>query len=1050
MRAEPVGTRMFHLIIADVALGLIVPGIAGAGFDFGKAGDARGFFETFRIARDQGPCPCRVTLIESGAPGNVFHPGEVTAFTFQLENITDEPIKTQGKVDVVRYGGRGRPGEMWIPEFYRIADAGSVPIQVDVGPRGWQNIPVTPPTPETKGGYGLVVDLGRHGRQLLTTYVRTFKPADKRVQYPKQSLEAMPPEILRRLGIQAIRYGVRYEPSDSRRYDEFMAWLDEEFKAMHENRVTAVVEIGAGPAEQPLGRGRPHLADDGVMKPGKEDLVWLPRYDDDYQTFVYRLACRYGWPKGPITGFMLWNEPWEGLSISGWGADMLRYRELYRRMGEAVHQAREDARVEILIGGCDSSTNTWDKLFPDESDKFLPYLDFCSIHYQGLYAPALYPSWNGRTHYKGRVLIWDTESWVANTDDRFAGVVATNRAAGYDRSMGIRGSNVTTVLSHHRIAYDTIQTEDGPKKIKRWIASWPVAAAVGAAQHFIGERDFREILFKNGLPWVYVFDGLDGNREDGTVVVLGDIGSLFNKGGALYRTVRSLDEVKARQAIRRQLDALPDEASGKRGELLKQLHEPMPFTGATMTLDAKAGRFGLYDYYGNPVPAQNGRIVIPLDSRGFYLRTTDPNSGAFDALLEALRGARIDGIEPLEMIPHDFTAPMASKPVLRIRMTNMLNCPVSGRLAVQVGKLQVRAPERLSFASRESRMVEATVSGEPSPDNTYPLSLTFDGGEAGVAVHEEDMHVNIISRRSIRVDGKLDDWKGVLPQTIRTREAAGRSFTEATWLPFEKFEAGQAGGLATGYLAYDDEHFYFAARIADDTLFPGTIRFETRDHDADFYPEVCRGPAKGGRSREAQAELVEYRWPQDVRRFSYRRWPAIPSAYSSHPLDNVLVAFNAIPPEQDEWLTHLPGRMPGFIWYKCTDYEFALNKVADAYGGGTEIWRLQAPGMPRKHFWPRQPAHPQEGPVKAGRLAIVHEGNTRIVETALPWPEIPHVKARLDAGETVKFSFCVNDSTRGPTMELAMNRSVSKPNSQAFHPDWAEHWANELEFAFEK
>jgi hypothetical protein len=268
------------------------------------------------------------------------------------------------------------------------------------------------------------------------------------------------------------------------------------------------------------------------------------------------------------------------------------------------------------------------------------------------------------------------------------------------------------------------------------------------------------------------------------------------------------------------------------------------------------------------------------------------------------------------------------------------------------------------------------------------------------------------------------------------------------WLPFERFEAGQTAGLATGYLAYDDEHFYFAVKVADDTPAPGTIRFETRDHDADFYPEVCRGPAKGRKAAEAQ--VVEYRWPEGVRRFSYRRWPAIPSGYSSHPLDNVLIAFNAIPVEQDEWLTHLPGRMSGFIGYKCTDYEFALNKVADAYGGGTEIWRLQAPGMPRKHFWPRQPAHPQEGPVKTGRLAVVHKGNTRVVEAALPWSEIPHVRACLDAGRTVKFSFRVNDNTRGPTMELAMNRGVSRPNSQAFHPDWAEHWANELEFAFEK
>ena len=46
-------------------------------------------------------------------------------------------------------------------------------------------------------------------------------------------------------------------------------------------------------------------------------------WDPDFEEFVYRIAKKHGWPKGPITGFMLWNEPWEGLSISGWGADML-------------------------------------------------------------------------------------------------------------------------------------------------------------------------------------------------------------------------------------------------------------------------------------------------------------------------------------------------------------------------------------------------------------------------------------------------------------------------------------------------------------------------------------------------------------------------------------------------------------------------------------------------------------------------------------------------------------------------------------------------------
>lgn len=72
------------------------------------------------------------------------------------------------------------------------------------------------------------------------------------------------------------------------------------------------------------------------------------------------------------------------------------------------------------------------------------------------------------------------------------------------------------------------------------------------------------------------------------------------------------------------------------------------------------------------------------------------------------------------------------------------------------------------------------------------------------------------------------------------------------------------------------------------------------------------------------------------------------------------------------------------------------------------------------------------------------------MELALPWSEIPHVKQRADAGEAVKFSFRVNHNRRGPAMELAAGRSVSKPNSQAFHPDWPEHWADELEFTFEQ
>ena len=105
--------------------------------------------------------------------------------------------------------------------------------------------------------------------------------------------------------------------------------------------------------------------------------------------------------------------------------------------------------------------------------------------------------------------------------------------------------------------------------------------------------------------------------------------------------------------------------------------------------------------------------------------------------------------------------------------------------------------------------------------------------------------------------------------------------------------------------------------------------------------------------------------------------------------------------------------------------------------------------MPHKHFYPRQPKAPGEGPVKEGKLVIMRDGATRITECAIPWTELPDVKKRLDAGQTVKFSFRVNDNSNVGCMELARGRSVSKRGG-SFHSDWLEHWANEIEFGFEK
>ena len=715
---------------------------------------------------------------------------------------------------------------------------------------------------------------------------------------------------------------------------------------------------------------------------------------------------------------------------------MLRYREIYRHMAAGVLAARKQANTTILVGGCDSTSNAMDKLFCDDSDEFLPIFDFVSMHYQGMSTGAVFKKWRDRTGPMGRVKIWDTESWVANSDDRVAALVAANKSASYDRAMGVYKGNVADENE-----VQVMTAGQRAQKVAEYDA-WSTAASVGAAVHFIGERPFNRLLFQNGLPWVLLFDGLPvadskANPDDGTIVVVGDLGEEFNKDQLLYRTIHSLKHLDEYNAATDKLAKLTTDEG--RGELVKQIAALSLIQDATMAFDDLGGKFKLFDFYGNAVESKNGQITVPLDGRGFFLRS-DGSPGSFDALTKAVAASRVDGIECVELIAHDLLATIESHPSLRITCTNVLNRPVTGALTVKLGDLQLETPERLSFQPNETRDVDLKITGGKSVDsNVYPISLNFDAGADGYSRITSELHVNVIARRTIKVDGNLDDWKGVLPQTITSGNSGGATMQEKAWFPFIKYDASVKKGQATGYLAYDDNYFYFAAKVADSTPDGGTLRFETRDDDQYFYPE-----------KSFDAQHKELDWPKDVRRFSYRSNFYLPSG-SSPNLDNILIAFNAIPDDQDPvCVDTLPGCPPKYTAYRDTDYQYALNKVADKYGGGTEIWRLEVPDRMRVHFFPRQPKASWEGPVKTGQLVVIQDPTTRIEECALPWSELPDVKKLLDAGKPVKFSFRVNDSAGVGCMELARDRLVSRRNGRAFEPDWGEHWANEVEFAFEQ
>jgi hypothetical protein len=60
------------------------------------------------------------------------------------------------------------------------------------------------------------------------------------------------------------------------------------------------------------------------------------------------------------------------------------------------------------------------------------------------------------------------------------------------------------------------------------------------------------------------------------------------------------------------------------------------------------------------------------------------------------------------------------------------------------------------------------------------------------------MRVNVIAKKTITVDGKLDDWQNALPQIIRAKNA-GLTTTQAAWFPFVNFDQNTQAGVASGF-----------------------------------------------------------------------------------------------------------------------------------------------------------------------------------------------------------------------------------------------------------
>jgi tetratricopeptide (TPR) repeat protein len=232
-----------------------------------------------------------------------------------------------------------------------------------------------------------------------------------------------------------------------------------------------------------------------------------PDHFDDYTEFCYQFAKRYG---DVVKLYEVWNEPWEGGGISGWGASGQHMRNLTRALWKGVKRAEKElypnpTRPEdcLLVGGLDSDANNLDNVFTDP-DFLRDCIDVITVH------TTTTPFFTHKLflHHEARRLgkrMWDTESWSGN----FPVSIIMNLSRGLEKSQPISpgqfGDRVTWV-QHSALA------------------------------HFIEDTKFYKEVNPQCLPYVFLFKSPDGAKK--TAVVFGQLGPWGSYVGQMWDEIR--------------------------------------------------------------------------------------------------------------------------------------------------------------------------------------------------------------------------------------------------------------------------------------------------------------------------------------------------------------------------------------------------------------------------------------------------------------------------------------------------------------------------------
>ncbi|MCY3021775.1 MAG: hypothetical protein NTW87_22420 [Planctomycetota bacterium] len=838
-----------------------------------------------------------------------------------------------------------------------------------------------PPVPKRFGTYALIVVRGDK-RQFLGTLCRVPKRRDDSTldstpifgdfqMFDRHELYDVRAAANARMGIR----GMRYECGWNEKQDGTYQWenLDRVFGALEKHGIQLMVTLGGqGGWMWPFG---PHKQTPAVVAPNWDGNPYWGQCDWLCGPNLYP---RYGkW----ITAFC--ERYWKDGKGALWGIE--NYNEpwegggisgwardavQYREIQKLIAESAKKVDQRIKICAASSIMNTEDKFYADGSKEFDKYVDVFTDHYV---VPAMcYGPMVAKAHGKESV---ETETWFVGAEYLLPQIVQFI-AAGQKR------------LSpwHPRVLFDGL-----PGSQDRYFIPTPLVAATAAFNYFLSGKPFEKIVFHTHLPWVFQF-GKDGDKN-GLLIVFGQ---LMTIGG---------DDPKER--LWAQVDGTP---------------------GGAMTIDNSDGLLKFFDLAGNPIYEGEKSVTLPMTIFPAYI-TCDKGPAA---AAQRLKAAKIEGKRPVEILPRDFTTRVDAKnAVLNVGVHNCLNRPIAGKLAIKApAELQMAATEQsVALEPGETKTAAFPIaSAKPNAVNAYPFAFEFTS-DAGNAAYAEVLNAAIAPKGAKTIDGNLDDWKDVPGITV----VAGVQKAESTenlrrpWLELKDKQPD--GSFAEFKLAWDENYLYVAARVNDKTPQPDSPPMAGRDENAYFHSAAS-----------------DKRPPYDkfLKEFPGRSFAEVPYVYCYSPekpatdtlpvihfrRDRLHIALDVT----DDWhdLAADTDRVPyGFHAVPDSDYEYALYLCK---GGVSELWRMSAPGVPRRHDFPHTARGERStGPVAGAKHVVKREGNTYIYEMAIPREELATMK--LATGTTFGLMLRAGNN-EGPHVDYGGDKAVVKKNGLTLKPYW--------------